>query len=64
MTVALEEDEWSVASPGRTISLGKTRYPFYRSLGEPQGRSGLADNLVFTGIRSRTVQAVVSLYND
>ena len=42
---------------------GKTRYPFYRRLGGPQGRSGRAENLVPTGIRSRTVQPVAqSLY--
>ena len=42
----------------------KTRYPFYRTLGGPQGRSGRAENLVPTGIRSRTVQPVVSRYTD
>jgi len=39
---------------------GKTRYPLYRKLGGPQGRSGRTENLVPTGIRSRTVQPVVS----
>ena len=40
-----------------------TRYPFYRRLCGPQGRSGRAENLVPTGIRSRTVQPVAqSLY--
>ena len=48
--------EWSAARPGRTSPPGKTRYPLYRRLGGPQGRSGLAVNLVPTGIRSRTVQ--------
>ena len=43
---------------------GKTRYPFYRRLGGPQSRSGRAENLVPTGIRSRTVQSVVSHYTD
>jgi len=37
-------------------TLGKTRYPLYRRLGGPQRRSGQAENLVPTGIRSRTVQ--------
>ena len=60
MTAALEGGEWSAARPGRTLSPGKTRYPFYRRLGEPQGRSGRAENLVPTGIRSRTVQPLVS----
>ena len=44
------EGEGSAAHPGRTLPPGKTRYPFYRRLGGPQGRSGLAENLVPTGI--------------
>jgi len=63
MTAALEGGEWSAARPGRTLPPGKTQYPFYRRLGGPRGRSGRADNLVFTGIRSQTVQPVtLSLY--
>ena len=58
MTAALEEGEWSAARPGRTLPPGKKRYPFYRRLGWPQGRFGRAENLVPTGIRSRTVQPV------
>ena len=42
--------EWSAARPGRTLPPGKTRYPFYRRLGGPQGRSGRAESLVPTGI--------------
>ena len=38
--------EWSAARPGRTLPPGKTRYPLYRRLGGPQGRSGRAENLV------------------
>jgi len=64
MTAALEGSEWSAARPGRTLPPGKTRYPFYSRLGGPQGRSGRAENLVLTGIRSRTVQPVVSRYTD
>ena len=60
MTAALEGSEWSAARPGRTLPPGKSRYPFYRRLGGPQGRYGRAENLVPTGIRSRTVQPVVS----
>jgi len=52
MTAALEGGEWSAARPGRTLPPGKTRYPLYRRLGGPQGRSGQAKNLVPTGIRS------------
>jgi len=65
MTAALEGGEWSSAArPGCTLPPWKTRYPFYRRLGGPQGRSGRAENLVPTGIRSRTVQPVVSRYTD
>jgi len=64
MTAALEGGEWSAARPGRTLPPGKTRYPFYRRLGGPQGRSGRAKNLVSTGIRSRTVQPVVIRYTN
>ena len=64
MTAAPERGEWSAARPGRTLAWGKTRYPFYRRLGGPQGRCGRAENLVPTGIRSRTIQALVSRYID
>ena len=64
MTTALEGGEWSAARPGRSLPPGKNRYPFCRRLGGPQGRSGRAENLVPTGIRSRTVQPVVSRYTD
>ena len=64
MTAALEGGEWSAARPCHTLPPEKTRYPFYRRLGGPQGRSGRAENLVPTGIRSRTVQPVVSRYTD
>jgi len=44
MTAALEAGEWSAARPGRSLPPGKVRYPFYRKLGGPQGRSGRAEN--------------------
>ena len=50
MTAALEGGEWPAARPGRNLPPGKTRYPFYRRQGVPQGRSGRAENLVPTGI--------------
>jgi len=63
MTPELEGGEWSAARPGHTLPPGKTRYPIYRRLGGPQGRSDRVENLVPTGIRSRTVQPVAqSLY--
>ena len=64
MTAALEGGEWPAARPGCSLRPGKTRYPFYRRLGWPQSQSGRAENLVPTGIRSRTVQPVVSRYTD
>jgi len=64
MTAALEGGEWSAARPGRTLPPEKTRYPFYRRLGGPQGRSGRAENFFPTGIRSRTAQSLVSRYTD
>ena len=50
--------------PGPPLPPGNTRYPLYRRLGEPQDRSGRAENLVPAGIRSRTVQPVASRYTD
>ena len=56
---------WVVSSTAQPhFTPGKTRYPFYRRLGGPQGRSGWAENLVPTEIRSRTFQPVVSRYTD
>ena len=45
MTAALEVGEWSAARRSRTLPPRRTRYPFYRRLGGPQGRSGRAENL-------------------
>jgi len=53
----------SAARAGRILPSGKTRYTFYRRLCGPQGRSGRTENLVPTGIQSRTFQRVAhSLY--
>jgi len=64
MTAALEGGECSAARLGRTLPPGKTRCPLYRRVGGLQGRSGRAENLVPSGIRSRTVQPVVTRYTD
>ena len=40
-TSALGGGEGSASRPGSTLPPGKTRYPLYRRLGGPQGRSGL-----------------------
>jgi len=40
VTLALDRGGWSKPSLSRFTLGGKTRYPWYRKLGEPQGRSG------------------------
>jgi len=53
---------WVVSSTPRPyLTPGKIRYPLYRRLGGPQGRSGRAENLAPSGLDPRTVQPVVSL---
>jgi hypothetical protein len=65
MTTPLEGGEWSAARPYRTLPSGKTQYPLYvQEAGGSQGQSGRTENLVPTGIRSRSVQRVVSSYTD
>jgi len=58
MTAALEGGEWLAGRTVRNLLLRNNRYPFYRRVSGPQGRSGRAKNLVPTGIRSRIVQHV------
>ena len=56
---------WVVSStPWPHFTPGKDPVPIYRRLVGPQGRSGWAENLVPTGIRSQTVQPVVSRYTN
>jgi hypothetical protein len=44
---------------------GKTRYPLYRRLGGPQGRSGRVRKISrLPGFDPRTVQPVASRYTD
>ena len=64
MAAALEGGEWSAARASRTLPPAKTRYPLYRRLGGPQGRSGRAENLASPEFDPRTVQPVVSRYTD
>jgi len=40
MTNGTRRGEGSGSRPGRSLPPGKTRYPLYRRLGGPQGRSG------------------------
>jgi hypothetical protein len=65
MTAALEGGEWSAARPSRTLLPGKTPVPILQEAGWAPGPVWTdAENLVPTGIRSRTVQPVVSDYTD
>jgi hypothetical protein len=57
--------EGSASRPGRSLLPKKSRYPLYRRLGGPQGRSGQVGKISTpTGIRSRTVQPVASRYTN
>jgi hypothetical protein len=62
--LAARRDERSAARPGRILPPKKARYPLYRRLGGPQGRSGRAENYALTGIQSCALQSVVSPYTD
>ena len=51
--------------PGRCLPPGKTRYPLYRRLGGPQGRSGQVRKISPPPVSDpRTVQPVASRYTD
>jgi hypothetical protein len=59
MTTALEGGEGSASRPGRSLPPEKTRYPSYRRLGGPQGRSGQVRKISPPpGFDPRTVQPV------
>jgi hypothetical protein len=65
LTSALEGGEGSASRPGRTLPPGKTRYPLYRRLDGPEGRSGQARKISPPpGFDPRTVQPVGSHYTD
>ena len=65
LTSALEGGEESASRPARTLPPGKTRYPLYRRLGGPQGRSGQVQKISPPlGFDPRTVQPVGSRYTD
>ena len=56
---------WVVSSTPRPhFTPGKDPVPILQRLGGPQGRSGRAESLIPTGIRSRTVQPIASRYTD
>ena len=65
LTSALQGGEGSASRPGRILPPEKTRYPLYRRLGGPQGRSGLVRKISPPpGFDPRTVQPVGSRYTD
>jgi len=65
ITTVLEGGEGSASRPGRSLTPGKTRYPLYRRLGGPQGRSGQVRKISYPpGFDPRTVQPVASHYTD
>ena len=65
MTTTLEGGEGSESRPGRFIPPGTTRYPLYRRLGGPQGRSGQVRKILpQPGFDPRTVQPVAIRYTD
>jgi hypothetical protein len=65
LTLALDEGGWSTPRPGRFTPGKETRYPLYRRLGGPQGRSGRVRKISPpSGFDPRTVQLVASRYTD
>jgi len=61
LTSTLDAGGWSTPRPGRFTPGKETRYPFYRRLSGPQGRSGLVRKISPTpGFDSRTFQPVAS----
>ena len=65
MTNDTRRGEGSASRPGRFLLPGKTRYPLYRRLGAPQGRSGQVRKISPPpGFDPRIVQPVASRYTD
>ena len=63
-TSAIDEGGWSTPRPA-ALPPGKTRYPLYRRLGRPRGRSGRVRKIWPTpGFDPQTVQPVASRYTD
>jgi len=55
---------WSTSRPGR-LTPGNPRFPLYRRLGGPQGRSGRVRKISLpSGFDPRTVQPLASRYTD
>ena len=65
LDAALEGGEGSASRPGSFLPPGKTRFPLYRRLGGPQGRSGQARKISPPpGFDPRAIQPVASRYTD
>jgi len=65
LTSALDGGRWSTTRPGRSLPQGKTRYPLYRRLGGPQGRSGQMRKISPpSGLDTGTVQPWASRYTE
>jgi hypothetical protein len=65
LTSALNEGGWSTPRAGRFTPGKETRYPLYRRLGGPQGRSGRVRKISPPpGLDPQTAQPVASLYTD
>jgi hypothetical protein len=64
-TSALDGGGWSKPLPGRFTPRKEIRYPLYRRLGEPQGRSGRVREISPPlGFDPLTVQSAASRYTD
>jgi hypothetical protein len=62
---ALDGGGWSTLRPGRFTPGKETRYPLYRRLGGPQGRSGRVRKVSPPpGFDPQTLQPVASRYTD
>jgi hypothetical protein len=62
---AIEGGDWSASRTGRSLPPEKTRYPLYRRLDRPQGRSGEVRKISPPrGFDPRTYQLVASRYTD
>jgi rRNA maturation protein Nop10 len=65
LTSALDGGGWSTPRPGRFTPGKESRYPLYRRLGWPQGRSGRVRKISLPpGFDLRTVHPVASSYTD
>ena len=65
LTSALDGGGWLTPRPGRFTPGKDTRYPLYRRMGGPQGRSGrVRKTSPSQGFEPQTVQPIASRYTD